>query len=243
VIQAGILQPIDYVGRVQQGFALGQQQRKEAEMDKALQALAANPQDPQALQSVIRYNPQLGMQIRNQQAAAQEKRAAELAKVFGHAARAAKTPQQWDAIAGYLAQNGVPGAQNVVGKFSPEMRLAYMAQAGLEDDAQDPTSLQRNYEFIKQLNPELAEQYIRGQAEGSPIVQHNADGTMTLYPRSVIAQGQPSAPQSGSRQITSKAEYDALPPGTEYIDPTGKRRVKGGQPGQPSAGGFPASGN
>jgi hypothetical protein len=38
--------------------------------------------------------------------------------------------------------------------------------------------------------------------------------------------------------VTSKAEYDALPPGSEYIAPDGSHRVKGGQAGQSSPAGF-----
>lgn len=242
-INAGLIQPIDYVGRVQQGFQQGQQQRREMEMDKALQALAANPNDPQAVANITRYNPQLGMQLQEKRAAEEAAKAEQLTKVFGHAARAAKTPEQWDAIAGYLAQNGIPGAANVVGKFSPEMRLAYMAQAGLDED-KDPaaTSLQRNYEFMKQVDPsgQLAEQYLRGQAEGQPIVANNGDGTFTIVPRSMLA-GQAAPQQQGGPQVGAVEDGYRFRGGNP-ADPNSWEPVNGG-PTASQSGPFPSAGN
>lgn len=39
-------------------------------------------------------------------------------------------------------------------------------------------------------------------------------------------------------QPTSKAEYDALPPGAKYVAPDGSQRTKGGQTGSAPSGGF-----
>lgn len=39
-------------------------------------------------------------------------------------------------------------------------------------------------------------------------------------------------------RVSNQAEYDALPPGTQFMDPSGNVRTKGGQPAAP-AGGFP----
>jgi hypothetical protein len=223
-INAGILQPIDFAGRVREGFQHGQQQRRQMEMDKALQALAANPQDPQAIANITRYNPEMGMRLQSQRAEQEAAKAKQLTEVFGRAARAAKTPEQWDAIATWLSQNGVPGAANVVGKFSPEARLGYMAQAGLEDDAQDPTSMERNYEFLKTLpnGQQLAEQYIRGQSEGQPLMANNGDGTFTIIPRSMLG-GQVGVPQG------QQASAPPPPPGF----------VLDGGPTPQASGGFP----
>ena len=43
----------------------------------------------------------------------------------------------------------------------------------------------------------LMQQYVRQRAAGDPIVQQNADGTRTLYPRSMLYGGS-QAPQTGS---------------------------------------------
>jgi hypothetical protein len=53
--------------------------------------------------------------------------------------------------------------------------------------------------------------------------------------------GPTQAPTSPSNPIPvkTKAQYDALPPGAEYIAPDGSHRVKGGQAGSPSPAGFP----
>jgi hypothetical protein len=215
MIEAGIIQPLDYAGTARQGFEYGQQKRREMDTDKALNALMANPEDPNAIQMLGQADPSKGLVYQQHIAEKQKVRAKELTEVFGRAARAAKTPQQWDALATWLSQNGIPGAANVVGKFTPEMRAGYMAQAGLEDDAQDPTSMQRNFEFLKQIDPKLADQYLHGQAEGPPIVANNGDGTFTIVPRNMAHQG--GAPQSDD-------EWEYAPP------------ANGGQTAPPSGG-------
>lgn len=58
-----------------------------------------------------------------------------------------------------------------------------------------PTSLERNYQFLQGQDPRLAEQYLRNQAEGSPIVANNGDGTFTIIPRSQV--GSPPPPPPG----------------------------------------------
>ncbi len=40
--------------------------------------------------------------------------------------------------------------------------------------------MQRNYEFLKGQNPDLADSYLRNQAEGSPLVVDNGDGTKSF---------------------------------------------------------------
>lgn len=70
-------------------------------------------------------------------------------------------------------------------------KLVYQAP-----ETQKPTALQQNYEYLKGLNPDLAEQFIRNEAEGSPVVASNGDGTFTVVPRSSVYGGQPAVPQA-----------------------------------------------
>lgn len=66
------------------------------------------------------------------------------------------------------------------------------------------TSLITNYNWLVQNgHPELAQQLITNAATAPPIVQHNADGTSTLYPSGAIPQGSaPTAPVGKLTPIT-----------------------------------------
>lgn len=239
---------MDYNALVMQGFANGRNMRKSLDMDKALNALSAKPDDPAATAQIMRYDPSLGMQVmsgqqqRLQQATKQqEEQAKKLTEVFGRAARAAKTPQQWDAIAGWLAQNGVAGAEKVIGKFSPEMRAGYMAQAGLDDDAQDPTSMQRNYEFLKGIDEKLAQSYLQGQADPTQWIR-TEDSTgvhITPVPRSGPAQAggqQPAEPPAPAIERLRANPHEAAQ-FDEIFGPGSAARAMGGQAPQ-APGGF-----
>lgn len=63
----GLMQPVDIAGRFQQGMEQGRQRRIETETDNALRAYAENPNDANAVNSLLRYNPRLGIQLREQQ--------------------------------------------------------------------------------------------------------------------------------------------------------------------------------
>lgn len=89
-----------------------------------------------------------------------------------------------------------------------------------------PTELQRDYEYLKQVNPALADQFIHMKTEGGPLIANNGDGTFTVIPRA-MAQG--GAPQAGAMpHVTDQASYDAVPAGAQYTTPDGHVRVKGG---------------
>lgn len=63
----GLMQPVDIGGMFNQGVEQGRQRRIEQETDRALQAYAQNPQDANAVNALLRFNPRLGMQLREQQ--------------------------------------------------------------------------------------------------------------------------------------------------------------------------------
>lgn len=62
-----------------------------------------------------------------------------------------------------------------------------------------------------------------GEQQGGLAPQQQGGPPQGLPPGTQGITPQPGQPP----QITSKAEYDALPPGTPYIDPQGKPRIKG----------------
>lgn len=63
-------------------------------------------------------------------------------------------------------------------------------------------------------------------------------GTFIPPAPTVIPYGATEIPQGGLPKVSNQAEYEALPPGTQYTDPNGNVRTKGGQSGAPT-GGFP----
>lgn len=195
---------IDYAGNVQNAFDQGRRRRQEMETQRALQALGVNPQDPQALQALNRFNPPAAQDFKAKQESAAKARM----EVIGRAAKEARTPEAWDQIATHLAQNGFPEAAQFVGKFSPALRSAFMAQGGVSDDgqAQDPS-------FIR-------------EADALGIPRDEAARLWKQKQGMVVINGIPHMAVPGTDQPAPVlTDEDIL-------------RMKGGQSGGSSAGGF-----
>lgn len=71
------------------------------------------------------------------------------------------------------------------------------------------TALQQNYEYLKTIDPNAAESYLRTQTTAPPIVQTNPDGTKTIYPSGAI----PQAGATPQRQILQQLPPGAVPMG------------------------------
>ncbi len=186
-----------------QAFEQGQTRRREAETQNALSKYAQNPDDPEALNTLARYNPQAAIALRERQAT-QQQRGLEQHRAGieagGQIIRRimAENPgmpkQQVYAIARQTAIGArVPGAENTPAEFSEEFfnRLLYMSDPAKQ---QQGTSMQQNYEFLKGQNPQLADNYLKNQAEGAPLIASNGDGTFTIIPRNMAQGGQQAAP-------------------------------------------------
>jgi hypothetical protein len=100
----------------------------------ALAALALNPNDPNAQTAAAPYAPGQVMQARQHQAELTQQEHEAWVKTIGQAAKMADTPEKWDAAVDYFASHGHPDALQFKGQFSPAIRLAFMAQAGISDD-------------------------------------------------------------------------------------------------------------
>jgi hypothetical protein len=63
-----------------------------------------------------------------------------------------------------------------------------------------PTELQRDYEYLKGVDPSLAEQFIHNKTEGAPLIANNGDGTLTIIPRNMVgaSPAPPSPPAPGA---------------------------------------------
>jgi hypothetical protein len=137
----------------------------------------------QAIAQLYAVDPQLAMRLDDRQ----RKQASDLTSDLAAAVRWAKTPEDWQYIQQHYGQKGID-----LSPYRFEDREKGLAALGAFDEylksapKNEATSMERNYEFLNGKDPELANQYLRGQAEGSPIIQRNDDGTMTVYPRSMI---------------------------------------------------------
>lgn len=212
----------------QHGMEQGQKRRQEQETRNALASFAQNPDDPRAVNALMAVDPRMGLQVRQHQSDTQRQKREEderTIKVFGRAAKLAKDPQSWDAIIDQLAPQ-YPDALAYKGKFDPNLRAALMAQAGEEDDqAQTPS-------FIREADalgiPRDRARQLWETKQGTVMI----DGIPHVM-RPSSADGQSPPP------VTNEAEYNALPPGAEYLDPTGQVRRKGGAPQTTGAPTFP----
>lgn len=157
-------------------------------------------------------------QLQLEKAKVEEK---EWVQYIGNLAAWADTEEKWEQAVAYLAANGHPQAAQFSGKFSTA-RIPLMAQANIAPpkETDSRTALQRNYEFLQGVNPELAGQYLEGQAQGPPIFQRNEDGTITVFPRSMLG--------GAGRGVT-------VTPGAVVDDP------RKGDAGGNASGGFPRS--
>ena len=133
----------------------------------------------------------------------------------------------------------LPENERQFARILPDAQLAeYVTKrnAGPELTAFAKDLRMRNIDVNSPLGQELYMQYIQNKID--PIVEMD-----TPSGRKFVGRESEYFRRFGGgseRRITSKAEYDALPPGTEFIAPDGVRRVKpGGQTGaSASSGGF-----
>lgn len=74
-------QPVDIGGAIQQGLQQGQQRNRERATDNALRALIANPNDPNVVNELAKYDPRMAYQIQGQQVQQQRAQAEQAARV------------------------------------------------------------------------------------------------------------------------------------------------------------------
>jgi hypothetical protein len=95
-------------------------------------------------------------------------------------------------------------------------------------------------DYDKMIDNELAERKFQAGdnvavAPGGNVANIKPDGSA----RYVVAQPGVGGTSPGPARPASKADYDALPPGAEFIAPDGTHRYKPGGPTQPASGNFP----
>lgn len=167
--------------------------------DNALRAYASNPQGPGAINALAQVDPRLAIQQQGQMANQAAEKQERDAKLIAGLARDSKDATSFDAAVDQVVSMGYPQAAQFKGKFSPALRTALMAAGGVKDEVQQPTSFQRDYEFLREKNPELADKYLANRAEPQPMIASNGDGTFTVIPRGNQPAGlkQGGGPQPG----------------------------------------------
>jgi hypothetical protein len=182
------------------------------------------------------------MQYRQGQQSAQAQLSQEQIQTWHHYAASlakwADTPQKWDQAIDYLLQSNHPdistqALMQLKGHFDPALRQSFMAMGGQQDDKpQEDPGIIREYDIANQrgLVPPgtTYEQYVamRNPGLSTPVT--------VPYGATVKTPGQ----GGGIPRVTDQHSYDAIPPGTPYMDPDGHVRTKGGAGGNVS-GGFP----
>jgi hypothetical protein len=204
-------------------------ERKRGLADLLPQAAQGNQQ---AIDQLYSVDPDVALKMDDRQREMAKGKVADLSA----AVRWADTPEKWQYVQQHYGQEGID--------LSPyqfqdrEKSMVALGQLGSYlDGAPKGTALQQNYEFLKQQNPQLGEQYLRNQAEGSPLIASNGDGTFTIIPRGY---GTAPAPQQGGMpRVNSPDEAAKLPPGSQFIMPDGRIGTVPGGPTPSASGGFP----
>lgn len=212
--------------RVQQGFALGQQQARERAVDNALAGYASNPDGPTALQGVIRADPRIGLQLRQQ-----------------HDQRAREQEERQRQAIAQAAQTLGPVYRQMQG-MPYEQRRSFLQQVaprltarGIPADliaGYDPTdeNLAADIALSAQHGGEgftLSEGQVRYDASGRPIAQGPA-ARPRYYP--VAPGGQLVLDPSFQGQAPERSQV-VQPPAVGTIEDG--YRFRGGDPANPSS--------
>lgn len=191
-IQWGLADPNAFQRGYQQTSSIFddmQKKRLQAEQDAALRQFAANPNAPDAINALARYDPKLAVQYGQDQAKQQQTKHEQDTKIIGALARDAKDPQSFDAAVDQVIQMGYPEAAQFKGKFSPGLRSALMAAGGIKDETANQPNIAKEVDYYRSLGrDDLAQQLLQHHAEGPPVMVENGDGTKTLYPRAMLGQ-------------------------------------------------------
>jgi hypothetical protein len=96
-----------------------------------------------------------------------------------------------DALGGLAGQPPLYAQQQYAQRHDSEMLQRQMALAQWKMQNPDPTPMQRNYEYLKGMRPDLAEQYLRAEANPQTLMTDPATGAVTFQPKGGLA---PQAP-------------------------------------------------
>ena len=239
----------------EEGLDQGRKTREEREVKSALSAYAVNPEDEGAFQKLAQYRPELAIQIGQDRRKQQQQ--ALVMDLQGRAAQGDKAAlaqlagidlNAWDKIGDNQRQqiakqvDFVGNAALAVSRLPPEQRPAAWdsyIQQGVAAGFTDLAQYQGRYSD-EALNGALAQAGMIKQfidmnepkyqvvPEGGALVNTNDPAAVQSYVNGMAPQASPGGAVAAP---ASKAEFDALPPGTQYRAPDGSMRIKGGGAG------------
>lgn len=241
-------------------FQQGQQQRRESDTQNALAKYATaqagggngivagdNPMMGEAMADLARLDPKLAIQLQRQQ---QQDRLKGLEQhkdqiQIGAAILSANPPTDqasWDRVKQMAGNYGINVAelpQAWDANAQQYVQGVIAADKHLNPERDNTPSAVREYEYYQRLPQEQRAGFNQFRQSIRPQIFGSAEGGYNIYDPNQQGGAQP--PQQGAppANIASKQQYDALPPGTQYMAPDGSIRVKGGQSGSAPAGGFP----
>jgi hypothetical protein len=179
--------------------------------------------DTSAMEQIAHIDPRMFMQLNQQQ---REKAQAEIADLTGAVRWAIQDPaqqaQRWNQVVDFYSSHIPDVAQY---RDHPEMAETALMKLG-QMGAYLKSAPQAEY---KTLEP-----------GGSLIDVSGGQPRVVIAPNDGSYQtGAPVQSGGGIPRVSDQQSYDAVPPGAQYMTPDGHVRVKGGQSGGGSTGGFP----
>lgn len=225
-ILMGGVQPHQVAAGVAQGFQIGQEQRRQRDLQDAMRQYATKPDDRNALLGVSQIDPELGIRLGAQQEQRRgQQQKAQLAELERHrdnivaGARIIRqiNPQDeasWQQTRALAAQAGI-ALDEVPASFDPQyvQNLVKLADAlSPQREGGQPPNIQREVDYYRSIGrPELADQLLVRHAEGPPLTVRNEDGTITILPPATTrpSLASPVAPQAGQADpATLRAQAD-----------------------------------
>lgn len=202
--------------RYQQGQLQTQQMQQDMQNRQRLSELLpqAMQGDQNAITQLYAVDPNMALKMDEHQREAAKAVTADLTA----AVRWADTPEKWQQVQQHYGQKGVD--------LSPYR---------FEDREQGLLALGKMNEYLSSA-PKA--EYRTLEPGGSLIDVSGGQPRVVIAPNDGSYQtGQPVG--GGLPRVTDQQSYDAVPPGAQYMTPDGHVRVKGGQSGGGSTGGFP----
>lgn len=237
-------------------FQQGQQQRQQRDGQNALANYARNPNDPAALDALAQFDPKFA--IERKQAMAEKQRADQERQILGAALNGDPVARQKlayvnsemylklddrqkkgvDTLMGSIAQQAFHILQMPREQQEPALQQALQ---GLQAQGIDTSQFKMSGNPEVDLRSALA---ITGKLEdwekfSEPKYVPVGEGGLQGLQYGQPIGGQPMQPGGQMPHIATEDDYNRLPPGATYIDPSGHQRTKAGGPTQPASGGFP----
>ena len=220
----GILQPVDVGGMFNQGLEQGRQQRIERETDNALRAYAQNPNDPNAVNALLRYNPRLGMQLQQQQREQQQRQQSQVqtGQALGGDMQsfrqlAQTDPEQWNRIRPEVERATRTVGQAAMWADDPQKWDQMVAQ--LSADYPDLA------QYRGRFSPELRARFIAEAGQMTQFMEQQQPRVQSVAPGGAIV----AMDRDGTNQ-----GYVVAPPGMTdapaYIPPAQRQPAMAGAP-------------